>query len=279
MQIPVNEDEMGKKKMSIEEVLRTAVAKMSQWGCKMVVDNDLQVAIVTMDNETVEVSLKDGNVEYENESVALAMMISKWLSAPAPAPMPGKVAKPAKIAKVKTTVEVAEEIPVQPVTPVVKVEPVVKNDEQQVVKKTEEVETMASVYDRMDEEGQKGGMYLKMINTPEHPVDEKFITVLKDAVEATYELAAQFVPAEKRNDPAYNRERTEFNMAVRDDVTGNDLMWSIRRKDVEIQMSAIVKRFKLTSLVGKKLKIQTHGIDPKKTVWMVLYSTANDGMT
>jgi hypothetical protein len=128
-----------------------------------------------------------------------------------------------------------------------------------------------SVYDRIDEEGKKSGQYLKMLNTPEHPADEKCVTILKDAVENTYELALQFIPAERRNDPNYDRKRTEFNIQVRDEISGEELTWSVRQKDVMKQVSAIVKRYKLSSLVGQKLRIQTHGADSKKRVWTVLY--------
>lgn len=128
-----------------------------------------------------------------------------------------------------------------------------------------------SVYDRIDEEGKKSGQYLKMVNTPEHPADEKFVSILKDAVENVYELAIQFIPPERRNDPNYDRKRTEFNMQVKDEVSGEELTWSIRQKDVMKQISAIVKRYRLSSLVGQRLRIQTHGADSKKRVWTVLY--------
>ena len=112
-----------------------------------------------------------------------------------------------------------------------------------------------SVYDRIDEEGKKSGQYLKMLNTPEHPADEKFVTILKDAVESVYELAVQFIPAERRNDPNYDRKRTEFNFQVRDDLSGQEITWSVRQKDVMTQISAIVKRYNLPTLFLRPARV------------------------
>lgn len=109
---------------------------------------------------------------------------------------------------------------------------------------------MASVYDRMEEEGNKSGNYLKM-----NPTDAKTVKILTDAVEGINEYQG--------------KTRPEFRMEVQDLVSQELLIWAIRQKNVMQQLIGIMKANRLGSLVGQVIQINTAGQDAMKKVWFL----------
>ncbi len=107
-----------------------------------------------------------------------------------------------------------------------------------------------SVYDRMDEEGKKAGMYLKM-----NPTDSKTVQVLTDPVEGMSEYQG--------------KSRIEFKLEIVDLKSQEKLIWAIRQKNVMQQIVGIVRANRLTTLVGQKLQINTTGTDALRKAWFI----------
>lgn len=107
-----------------------------------------------------------------------------------------------------------------------------------------------SVYERMEQEGKKTGMYLKM-----NPTDSKIIQVLTDPVEGVSEFQG--------------KSRTEFKLEVQDLKTQEKLIWAIRQKNVMQQIVAILKANRLQTLVGQRLQLNTTGADALRKVWFI----------
>jgi hypothetical protein len=70
---------------------------------------------------------------------------------------------------------------------------------------------MNNVFERMEQEGNKAGMYLKM-----NPTDSKTIQVLTDPIEGLSEFQG--------------KSRAEFKLEVLDLKTQEKLIWAIRQK-------------------------------------------------
>ncbi len=109
---------------------------------------------------------------------------------------------------------------------------------------------MASVYDRMEEEGKKSGNFLKM-----NPTDAKTVRILTDAVEGINDYQG--------------KQKPEFRLDVEDLVSHERLIWAVRQKNVMQQLSGIMKANKLTSLVGQIIQINTAGNDAMKKSWFL----------